>query len=714
MGTPQDTASRTNTGRTNTATSVDRPVLAVVARLVALAVALVAGLVLPATAPAAAAGVDDHDWLGIVNSYRTMSGLDPVVENPTWSQQGREHARYMLLNGITHVQDPSKPGHTEGGALAGAHGNVATSSNVDATPRRFVDLWMTGPFHAIGLLRHNLTSSGFGLASDPDTSPWRAGATLDVLRGLTPGMPRTTVTVFPGRDATVAVDRFVAEHPDPVELVGWSGPAGLPLVALMTNTVTTAQASLDGPDGPVEVRVLHGGDPGSGAGADIAEGIMKSDDAVVVVPRDPLAPGTYTATVTSDGGSVTWSFTIDPDAPLPLAPTTAPAAGATPSVDQQPADDVDDAPAPDTRLLAEPSGFVPASPFRLADTRASKHLLRLEAGHTTSVPIGEPGDVAVSLNITVDRPAGPGFLSVQGADVEIPIVSTVNFLDRPAANHVVAPIEDGRLGVHASVDTDLIIDVNGFFRTDGGHDFVPTEPGRVLDTRAAGQFRLAAGERRTVPVVGVPGGAPADAEVVALNLTVVEAEAAGYLSVWPTGLDRVEVSNVNVTAGETRPNSALVAVGDDGTITIEASVDAHVLVDVTGHLVEPAEGGLRFTPVEPIRLLDSRATGATNPATDGTRLPAGSSVRIPVAGHRGVPADTRAVWVNVTAVDPARAGYVTVSPGGNVPTTSTLNTDPATPAVANGALVSLDAEGGLTVHADHDVHVLVDLTGIWG
>ena len=687
-----------------------------VAHIVAVALALVAAFVLPAPSITGATGVDDHDWLGIVNSYRAMSGLDPVVENPTWSQQGDEHSRYMLLNGITHVQSPGNPGHSEGGALAGANGNVATSTSTGATPRRFIDLWMTGPFHAIGLLRHNLTSSGFGAAADPDTSPWRSGATLDVLRGLTPGIPRTSVTVFPGRDATIPLNRFIAEYPNPVELVGWSGSAGLPLLALMTAPISSAHASLTGPDGPIEVRVLHGGAPGSGSGADIAARVMADENAVVVVPRDPLAPGTYTAHVTTDAGDVSWSFTVDPTAPLPVAPTAAPTTAPAPTAAAHPAPTAESA--PDTELLSSPSGYVPASPFRLADTRASKHLLRLEAGRTMSVPIGEPGDVAVSVNITVDRPAGAGFLSVQGADIDIPIVSTVNFLDRPAANHVVAPIENGRIGVHASVDTDLIIDVNGFFRTDDGFGFVPTDPGRVLDTRAAGQVRLAPGERRNVPVVGVPGGAPAGAEVVALNLTVVEADAAGHLTVWPTGLDRVDVSNVNMAAGETRPNSTLVAVGDDGTITIESSVHAHVLIDVTGHLVEidpdPDADGLRFTPVVPIRLLDSRsAVGVTNPATAGGRIPAGSSVRIPVAGHRGVPADVGAVWVNVTAVDPAGAGYVSVHPGNRPATTSTLNTHPSTPAIANGALVALDADGTLTVHTDHDVHVLIDLTGVW-
>ena len=63
---------------------------------------------------------------------------------------------------------------------------------------------MTGPFHAIGILRPKLATSGFGICADAATSPWHSGGTLDVLRGINPQRPTpTTATVFPGRDATV-------------------------------------------------------------------------------------------------------------------------------------------------------------------------------------------------------------------------------------------------------------------------------------------------------------------------------------------------------------------------------------------------------------------------------------------------------------------------------------------------------------------------------
>jgi uncharacterized protein YkwD len=136
------------------------------------------------TASAVAPAPDD--WLGIVNVYRAQSGLAPVSENPTWSAGARNHSCWMLLNGIAHAETPGTPGYTVEGDQAGRSGNVAVSSNSSATPRSHIDLWMTGPFHAIGLLRSSLQQSAFGLCASPPNptyTSWKSAATLDVVRG---------------------------------------------------------------------------------------------------------------------------------------------------------------------------------------------------------------------------------------------------------------------------------------------------------------------------------------------------------------------------------------------------------------------------------------------------------------------------------------------------------------------------------------------------
>jgi hypothetical protein len=422
-----------------------------------LALSAVAGTLLTTGASQSAGAVGDDDWLGIVNTYRAMSGLDPVTPNGTWSAEAKAHSCYMLLNGITHDEIPGRPGYTPGGDIAGNSGNVAVSSAVSATPRNHIDLWMTGPFHAIGILRHNLRSSGFGLCANADTpTPWRSGGTLDVLRGLDSTPRPSQPIVFPGNGATVPLHSFITETPNPVTMCGWTGSAGLPLIAMMPSNVSSASATLTGPNGPVQTCVLHGGNANDAT----ARAIMSGDNAVVVVPRDPLADGNYVATVTSNGGAASWSFTVDRSAPLHAAP-------AEPSP-----------PATKTAPVAAPSRFEPVTPFRFVDTRIGLGSGRLQGGKVTRLTVStDPSVVAVSANFVTTEAAGAGYLSTYNCTTGLPEVSTLGYLPGGAvANQAFVPLTRGQLCLFSLADSDVVIDINGYYRTDTGAGFVPVTP----------------------------------------------------------------------------------------------------------------------------------------------------------------------------------------------------------------------------------------------
>ena len=86
-----------------------------------------------------------------------------------------------------------------------------------------------------------------------------------------------------------------------------------------------------------------------------------------------------------------------------------------------------------------------------------------------------------------------------------------------------------------------------------------------------------------------------------------------------------------------------------------------------------------YTSTGPVRLLDSRpgplgaSEGAFGAAGRTTPIGERSSLRLQVAGIAGVPADATAVVLNVTAVTPTKAGYLTIYPSGTRPTVSNLN-----------------------------------------
>ncbi len=642
---------------------------------------------------AEAAGTPDSDWLGIVNVYRAQSGLAPVTAEPSWSTGARNHSCWMLLNGIAHDEPLGTPGYTSSGDVAGNSGNVAVSSDPNASARRHVDLWMTGPFHAIGILRPSLARSGFGLCSSPPNesrTAWKSAATLDVIRGIDRRVPeRATPVLFPGDGSTTSLTRFIAESPDPRTFCGWSGrKVGLPLIAMMPAGVSSANASLSGPNGPIPTCVLHAGNTSG-----LARDILRGDDAVVVVPAAPLTAGTYRASVRSTGGNADWSFTVDPNAPLTV---TEPAPGVS-------------------RPLAAGAGFQPITPFRFADSRIGQRLQTLRAGKevrirvagTTAIPTTA---TAVSANFTVTDARNSGFLTAYNCLDGVPTVSTLNYRrGSSASNQSIVPLDRGDLCVYSLHDADVIIDVNGFVAPSGTEVFTPVKPARLLDTRKNTPLRPFT--RRTVRVTGGASPAPSGATAVAVNLVGVKPASNGWIRAFPCHLPEPNVSSVSARAGLVTATSVIVPISPDGTICLNSMMSTDVVIDITGWF--GSGPGLDFVPVDPIRLADTRSfLAGLNPRRDGQMLRAGQVLEVPVAGVRGVPADTTGVSVNLVALGARSPGWLRVVPCGSSSNVSTINFASPAP-IANGSNVKLGPKGSVCVVGMTTTHVIVDITGIW-
>ncbi|MEO5745577.1 MAG: CAP domain-containing protein, partial [Terracoccus sp.] len=245
-------------------------------------------------------------WLQSVNYFRAMSGLAPVTDDSTLAQGATNHSCYMLVNDMAHASRPGSPGYTPEGNQAGTNGNVAVSSVINTSERAFVELWMTGPFHAIGILRPGLTTASFGICDSPDTSKWHSAATLDVLDGLIPQPAPTQPILFPGNGTTTNLNRFLVETPNPLTACGWTGEAGLPVLAMMPEATIGATATISGPNGPLASCTVSAANT-----TGTSNQILDHDNVVVVIPRLPLSDGTYQVTIHTDARDVRWTFNID-------------------------------------------------------------------------------------------------------------------------------------------------------------------------------------------------------------------------------------------------------------------------------------------------------------------------------------------------------------------------------------------------------------------
>lgn len=658
--------------------------------LVAVSVISSADLVSAAT-PSPAFIAPTADWLTTVNYYRSMAGLGSVVEDPSMSAGATSHSCYMLYNGISHDETPGLAGYTVEGDAAGNSGNVAVSSQINTSARSHVELWMSGPFHAIGILRHNLRTTGFGKCDNASTPTWHSGATLDVLRGLVSNPRPADPILFPGNGTTTNLDRFVVESPSPMTFCNWTGAAGLPIIAMMPEAANNATASLVGPSGPVEVCVLSAANTSG-----VAQQILQGDNAVVIVPRTVLAQGTYSVAANTSARGVSWSFTVDQAAatgtiaPVPVAQPTAPA-----------------------------TGLAPLAPARIVDTRFAIGGTRLNGGTVTRLQVTGQGGVptnakAVQANVTVTAPAAPGFLTMWNCSSARPEVSTLNFLaNETVANAATIPLDgSGQLCAFASVSADLVIDVGGYYSATASGRYMPIAPVRLMDSRegVGTPARLGGGAVVELPVVGV-ANIPTNASAVALNVTGILPALDAFVTVFPCG-DIPPTSSLNPAAGRVTPNLVIAQVSSRGTVCFFTNVDIDLVVDVVGYVATSAAN--RFTPGTPFRFTDTRDAlrPEINAGQGGMRLAPSQTLVVQIAGVRGVPANARAISANITVADGTNKGFVTAFPCGDVPTASNVNYEVASP-VANAAELPLSSNGSICIYSSSSAQVIIDINGWW-
>ena len=279
-----------------------------------------------------------------------------------------------------------------------------------------------------------------------------------------------------------------------------------------------------------------------------------------------------------------------------------------------------------------PSGslYTPIEPIRVTDTR--KQAACTPEGVCTDLgPVAALTELvhtfgadreatATIANVTVVRPAAPGYLSAGACDALTPgpqPTSALNFLDAEVVSNLAlvgsATNEQGvQFCTFATSHMQLVIDVQGFFgpAAQGGLAFDPVAPSRLVDTRRCWTDALSGSERCGLPSDGgtiLHLRAPAGAAAVAVGLIAVQPQVGGYLSA--SACDTMEtgpqkISNVNAAAGTVATNLAIVPVGADGTFCIYTATQSHVVVDLVGTF--STNGSLRLVPITPTRVHDSR------------------------------------------------------------------------------------------------------------
>jgi prefoldin subunit 5 len=325
--------------------------------------------------------------------------------------------------------------------------------------------------------------------------------------------------------------------------------------------------------------------------------------------------------------------------------------------------------------------------------------------------------LAYSLNVTVVPHAKLGYLSLWPTGQPQPYVSTLNSIDgRVVANAAIVPAgASGAVSVYVTDQTEVIIDVNGYFSAAGSSTltFVPTTPCRVVDTRQAnGAFGgpiLAANSNRSFPLSSGACSIPASAAAYSLNATVVPTSTLSYLTLYPTGTTQPTVSTLNSSNGQIVANAAIVPAGTGSAITAYVTNQTQLILDINGYFTASPPAPLVFNTVTPCRIVDTRNSNGT---FGGPIMTANSTRSFPIpTGSCGIPSTATAYAFNVTAVPASTLSYLSIWPDGEIqPTVSTLNSSDGQ-VVANAALVPAGNAGAVDVFVTNQTQVIIDIVG---
>jgi hypothetical protein len=266
--------------------------------------------------------------------------------------------------------------------------------------------------------------------------------------------------------------------------------------------------------------------------------------------------------------------------------------------------------------------YTPATPCRLVDTRksggrigaasqrnfyvhGSASLISAQGGNAAgcSSPLGEPR--AVHINMTAVDPTGKGNLQAfpKGAGPGAGLFVNYSAIDTNLGNAgtVKTSLNSGTdITVYSAVSSaHTVIDLLGYYYSNGDLLYTPVTPCRIVDTRKSGGRIGAAGQRNfyvhgSASSISAQGGnatgcpSPQGEPLAAhINMTVVDPSGKGNLQAFPKGAKPGAGMTVNYNTIDTNLGNAgtvKTSVNSGTDITVYSGVSsAHTVIDVLGY-----------------------------------------------------------------------------------------------------------------------------------
>lgn len=386
---------------------------------------------------------------------------------------------------------------------------------------------------------------------------------------------------------------------------------------------------------------------------------------------------------------------------------------------------------------SETGTFYPLTSGRLLDTRngTGGPAAPLGPGGTLTLQVagrnGVPttGVAAVVLNVTATGGTATGYLTAYATGQTRPSVSTNNYVRHTTrANGATVGLgTGGKISIYNSAGSvNVIVDVLGYYAssaitTTSGTEFYTYGPDRLTDTRNSSEGKLAAKDTMNVYVDFDGGAANRYVKAFAVNVTAVNGTAdngtgSGHISLFDGDASKPPTtSTLNFTGPGAVANMAVVKTSlcteceapspVRFAVYNGSSQGVHVIVDLVGIYYNDGTVGLRFHPLTPTRMSDSRKS------LNGTPLGAAQTQTL-TAPTRVAGTNTVALVSNVTAIAPTAQTYFTIWANGDAkPGVSNLNASTGA-VVANTATIPLSTERKFNLfNSAGKTNFTIDVTG---
>ncbi len=295
---------------------------------------------------------------------------------------------------------------------------------------------------------------------------------------------------------------------------------------------------------------------------------------------------------------------------------------------------------------------MPLEPIRACDTRLGQPANQCNQGGNAAGTLGggttkevnvesglgvAAGATAVVLNVTATTTSAASYLTVWPTGTAQPLASSLNWsAGQTISNRVFAPVSAaGDINVfNAYGSADVVIDLDGYYTTaGGGSGYFPITPTRICDTRPAGPGvtsnpcdnpnlgPLPSGFYEELP------GFNASVSALAMNVTVTNTGAPGFLTVFPDSAPAIPLAaDLTWSGGQTIGNLVVADPGSTETIDLfnGSSASTDLVLDVEGYYsttapaAAPAIAGASHSVVRPSSA-KRIAEGTSKPLAKGLR-----------------------------------------------------------------------------------------------